>query len=357
MILTGRESGGMIRLPPVVSNCAIWCRLLVFLLLAGCSGVPSYNTVLAPLPAAALHADDVFIMDDGARLPVRTWLPPAPTSTSTSPAPRAVVLALHGFNDSRDAWELPGPAFAAAGIALFAPDQRGFGAAPQRGFWPGAAALESDAAAMLRILHARYPDTPVFAMGESMGGAILMALAASGDAPPVAGWVLLAPAVWGRAQMDVALSSGLWLVSTLAPGLSVTGAEVPIHVVPTDNRDALLRLARDPLTIRRTRFDALRGLTDLMDTAQASAPSLPARTLVLYGERDTLVPAEATGRAWEAMAPGVRRGLYRSGYHLLMRDRSRMAVIGDVIAWIGAPDAWLPSGADVAAGSWRSAHH
>ncbi len=342
----------MIPLPPVVSNSASRCLpmlVCLVLLVAGCGGLPSYNMKLAPLPASALQADDVFVMQDGARLPVRSWLP--------SGKPRAVVLALHGFNDSRDAWELPGPVIAAAGVALFAPDQRGFGAAPERGFWPGAAAMEADAAAMLRNLQARYPDTPVYAMGESMGGAVLMALAASGQAPPIAGWILLAPAVWGRAQMDVALSSGLWLVSTVAPGLSVTGAEVPIRVVPSDNRDALLRLVHDPLTIRRTRFDALRGLTDLMDAAQAAAPSLPVHTLALYGERDTLVPAEATGRAWEAMGPGVRRGLYRSGYHLLMRDRARMAVIRDVLAWIDAPDGWLPSGADVAAGSWRSAHH
>ncbi len=339
----------MIRLPPVLSNPATRCCLLLALLIAGCGGVPSYNTVLPPLPPALLQADDVFTMEDGARLPVRTWLPAG--------TPRAVVLALHGFNDSRDAWELPGPEFAAAGIAMFAPDQRGFGAAPGRGYWPGAAALVADAAAMLRILQARFPGVPVFAMGESMGGAVLMTLAASAAPPPVAGWVLLAPAVWGRAQMGVALSSGLWLVSNVAPGLSVTGAEIPLRVVPSDNRDALLRLARDPLTIRRTRFDALRGLTDLMDGAQAAAPSLPERTLALYGERDTLVPAEATGRAWQAMAPGVRRGLYRSGYHLLMRDRTRAAVIGDVIAWIGSPGTWLPSGADVAAGSWRSAHH
>ena len=338
----------MIRLPSVVTNYATRCLALV-LLLAGCGGLPSYNTVLPPLPPSMLQADDAFVMADGARLPVRTWLP--------GETPRAVVLALHGFNDSRDAWELPGPEFAAAGIAVFAPDQRGFGAAPGRGFWPGAAALTSDAATTLRILHARYPGVPVYAMGESMGGAVLMALAASGQAPAVDGWILLAPAVWGRAQMGAVLSSGLWLVSSVAPGLIVTGAEVPIRVMPSDNRDALLRLARDPLTIRRTRFDALRGLTDLMDAAQTVAARLPDRTLALYGERDTLVPADAAGRAWDAMPHGVRRGLYRSGYHLLMRDRARGSVIGDVIAWINAPDEWLPSGADVAAASWRSVHH
>lgn len=344
----------MIRLASVVTKYATRCLALV-LLLAGCAGLPSYNTVLPPLPPSMLRADDSFAMADGARLPVRTWLPAATSNGDV--APRAVVLALHGFNDSRDAWELPGPAFAAAGIAVFAPDQRGFGASPRRGFWPGEAALVSDAAAMLRILRARYPGVPVYAMGESMGGAVLMALAASGQAPAVEGWILLTPAVWGRAQMGAVLSSGLWLVSSVAPGLSVTGAEVPIRVMPSDNRDALLRLARDPLTIRRTRFDALRGLTDLMDAAQAGAPRLPARTLALYGERDTLVPAEAAGRAWDAMPPGVRRGLYRSGYHLLMRDRARGSVISDVIAWIDAPEGWLPSGADLAAASWRSVHH
>jgi acylglycerol lipase len=335
----------MIALLAVVSTCLVWLRRLVFALpLAGCAGLPVYNPVLPPLPAVALQADEVVTMPDGGRIPLREWLPDG--------RPRAVVLALHGFNDSRDAWELPGPVFAKAGIALYAPDQRGFGAAPLRGRWPGVRTLEDDAASLIRTLHARYPGVPIYAMGESMGGAILMGLATRVDAPPVDGWILLSPAVWGRQQMGVILSSGLWLVSSLAPGLSVTGGEVKLKVVASDNRDALLRLARDPLTIRRTRFDALRGLADLMDDAQSAARRLPSNVLALYGEKDTIVPVEAASRAWRNMPAGVRRGLYPSGYHLLMRDKGRDAVIGDVIAWINDRNAPLPSGADRWARVW-----
>ncbi len=340
----------MIRLPPVSSTFrAVLCLFALAALVAACTGLPRYGVALPPLPAALLAADDAFTMADGAVLPARTWLPAG--------APRAVVLALHGFNDSRDAWEIPAAAFTAAGVAVFAPDQRGFGAAPMRGFWPGAAALADDAAAMLRQLRLRFPGTPLFAMGESMGGAVLMTLAARADAPSVDGWVLLSPAVWGRQQMGAALSSGLWLVSSLLPALSVTGSEVPLKVMASDNRDALIRLARDPLTIRRTRFDALRGLTDLMDLAQDAAPRLRGRVLALYGARDTLVPEDATARAWSRMPAGVRFALYPGGYHLLLRDLGRAAPIGDVIGWMRDPEGWLPSGADLAAAGWRASSH
>ncbi len=312
--------------------------------LGGCASLPVYDPVLPRLPAASLRVDEIATMADGARLPVRVWQPAGP--------PRAVLLALHGFNDSRDALELPGPVFAGSGIAVFAPDQRGFGAAPLRGRWPGAGAMQTDAATLLRQLRARFPGVPLYAMGESMGGAVLMTLAASGSAPPVDGWILLSPAVWGRRQMGIVLSSGLWLVSNTLPGLSVTGGEVKLRVVASDNRDALIRLARNPLTIRRTRFDTLRGLTDLMDDAQAASPRLPGHVLALYGEKDTIVPEAAAARAWRHMPGGVRLGLYPSGYHLLLRDRGRESVIADIVSWIADRRAALPSGADRWARLW-----
>ncbi len=292
----------------------------------------------------ATETSDAFVMPDGMRLPYRVWLPKG--------RPVAVALALHGMNDSRDAWEIPGPEFADAGIAVFAPDQRGFGATASRGYWPGTEGLVDDARTMARLLRQRYPDVPLYLMGESMGAAVLMVLA-TGPAPPhVDGYVLSAPAVWGRAQMNVFLRGMLWVASRAMPGFALENRGY-VKVTATDNRAALERLSKDPLTIHRTRVDSVRGLVDLMDAALASAPKFHERALFLYGGKDDLVPKPATVATWEALPPhGPRRAYYAEHYHLAMRDLQRETVINDVITWMKDPRAPLVSGADRAAVDW-----
>ena len=318
--------------------------------LAGCA-LPSF-TPPPPIPASLSQTDDRFVLSDGAVLPARTWLPEGLPGQVPAGVPRMAVLALHGMNDSRDGWELPGAAFAREGIAVYASDQRGFGAAPTRGRFPGSARLVADAAEMLAQLRARHPGVPVVLMGESMGGAVAMVLLSHPELPQPDASVLLAPAVWGRAQIGLAATSGLWLVANVTPGLHVTGRELPIRILASDNQEALLRLARNPLTLRRTRLDALKGLADLMQEAHGSAPRIRGRVLALSGARDDLVPPEATAAIWRSLPADARKGLYPAGYHLLLRDRNRAAVVRDILTWLDDPGAWLPSGADAAAAAW-----
>jgi alpha-beta hydrolase superfamily lysophospholipase len=313
--------------------------------LAGCADpLPVTPRVDGQVPAWAQAGpvDGSFAMPDGARLPYRHWLPDG--------APRAVVLALHGMNDSRDAWEIPAPAFAAAGIAVFAPDQRGFGDAPDRGRFPGANQMAADAGVMARTLRARYPRAKLILMGESMGAAVLICLAAMPDAPRVDGYVLVAPAVWSRSEMNIFMRAGLWLLAGTFPGMTNTGSIA--HVTASNNHEALRRLSYDPLTIHATRFDAVRGLVDLMDDAHEDAPVMRAPALFLYGGKDELIPKRATEAVWHVLPTDARCAYYPNGYHLLLRDQDRATVIGDVLAWIDEPAFPLPSGADRAAASW-----
>ncbi|HYN39394.1 MAG TPA: alpha/beta hydrolase, partial [Rhodospirillales bacterium] len=227
------------------------------LLLLACAPVqvPAGPAVTAP----AVH-EDVLQAADGARLPLRAWLP-------ESGPPDAVVVALHGFNDYSNFFDGAGRFLAGRGIASYAYDQRGFGAAPNRGLWPGDNALTTDLRAAIAAVRSRHPGTPLFLFGESMGGAVVMTLLAEPQPPAVDGAVLAAPAVWGRSSMPWYQTTVLWMAVHTFPWSRVSGGGLGIQA--SDNIEMLKALGRDPLVIKGTRVDAVWGLVNLMDRAMA----------------------------------------------------------------------------------------
>jgi alpha-beta hydrolase superfamily lysophospholipase len=279
----------------------------------------------APTPPLHLAADG--------ELPRREWLPDGP--------PRAVILAVHGFNDYSNAFAEFGAFAADRGIAVHAYDQRGFGANPAAGRWAGTPALIADLEAERVRLAELYPDRPIYLLGESMGAAVVMAGTANGAVHGVDGVILSAPAVWGGDQLNPLYRATLWVVARVAPGLKLTGRN--LDVMASDNLDALRALAVDPLFIKETRVDAIAGLVELMDTAYAAAGALSDPVLVLIGERDEIVPPDSQKAMVERLrATPCMQIRYPDGWHLLLRDLQRRLVWQDIIAWI--EDQSLPSG-------------
>jgi acylglycerol lipase len=302
--------------------------------------VPAGSAFLAPEVAR-----DAFIMSDGAKLPYTAWLPRG--------APRAIMLGLHGFGDySFNAFDIPAPLFTAAGIAVYAYDQRGFGAALHSGLWAGSSTLAADATAVTRLLRARHPGIPIFLMGESMGVAVLLVAATSADPPPVEGYVLLAPGIRGRATMSRFARSALEFASRTIPAVGFSGSAPGFS--PTDNQDAMRRWSTDPLTTKTFRVDLVYGLVNLMDDALAAASAFDKRALVLYGGHDVIVPQRSVRLFLRELPqdPSHRLAFYPNGYHLLLRDQERNLVARDIMAWLEAPEASLPSNADAAARNW-----
>ncbi len=312
--------------------------LLGVLLLAACT-TPQFVTPAPATMAPALDSD-VFTTRDGLTLPYRTWMPDG--------APKAVIVALHGFNDYSRFFDDAGQFLAARGIASYAYDQRGFGAAPHTGRWFPLDRYRTDAADISKAIADRHPGVPLYLLGESMGGAVIMTALAHHDAPWVNGAILSAPAVWGREAMSWFQRTLLWLAGHTLPGMTLTGRGLDIE--PSDNHDMLRALGRDPLVIKATRIDAIYGLVDLMDAALAAAPDFETPALILYGARDEIVEAGPTrrmiARLPDAETKRQRVAVYTGGYHMLLRDLQAKTVWMDIAHWISDPEAPLPSGAD-----------
>jgi alpha-beta hydrolase superfamily lysophospholipase len=301
--------------------------LLALVALGGCAPM-----ILGAGPATreATIEPSRMLMRDGAALPFKRW-------GSERHAPRAIVLAVHGFNDYSKAFESAGPEWARAGIVTYAYDQRGFGAAPNRGRWAGNDTYIDDLAMVAALLRARYGDrTPLFVLGESMGGAVVMAAGARGRLDNIDGAILVAPAVRGREAFGPIASGFLDILAHLVPWMS--GPSGSPGIQPSDNIPMLRKFSADPLVIKNTRIDAAWGLLELMDEAAKGAERFNVPSLVLFGARDILVPgapSEAMLRKLPPVAEGDRRvTTYDNGWHMLLRDLDGPKVRRDIAKWI-----------------------
>lgn len=310
--------------------------LVLLSLLAACT--PRGLTVGDPVYTPHLAAD-AAIMADATRLPMTVY---------AADHPDAIIIGLHGFNDYANAFAEPGPGpwFKEHGITLYAYDQRGFGHAPGHGYFAGADAMAADLNTITRLVRARHPSLPLYLMGESMGGAVIMNMMGKPDAPKVDGLILAAPAVWGWRAMNPALKTILWSAARIMPDKTFTGSGLGIRA--SDNIEMLRANGRDPVFIKATRVSAMYGLVGLMDEAYLAAPNLRAPVLLLYGAHDQIIPARAIAEIRNDMTKHdtqVTYACYINGWHMLTRDLQRETVWRDIVAWIKDRASDLPSGA------------
>ena len=311
--------------------------LILCLFLAAIACAPTTQPLSTVPPSKSKMTGETFITPDGSRLPYRSWLPAGP--------PTAIMLALHGFNDYSNFIRETALFLTDHGLAVYAYDQRGFGNAPYPGLWPGRAALDDDLKTVVRLLRLRYPEVPLYLLGESMGGAVIIT-ALTGSAPPVCdGVILAAPAVWSRSTMPWSQRLLLFLAAHTVPWLKLSGTSLNIRA--SDNDDMLAALGHDPLVIKETRIDTIYGLATLMDAAYDEAEYFSPPTLLLYGEHDEIIPKKPVLHLFQQL-PGATTGrqrllLYRKGYHMLLRDLQADRVRRDINTWLQGHTLPLPS--------------
>jgi alpha-beta hydrolase superfamily lysophospholipase len=312
--------------------------ILSVALLSACSA-PAPQATAPVAPDKIVHANappaspTVFKLPSGHALAARVW---------ASPQPRHIVLGVHGFNDYSKAFEPLGQHLVTELQAtVYAYDQRGFGANPQPGIWPGADSLLADLRDITTQLRERHPGLPLTVVGESMGGAVV--LVAASEAPGLAAdqLILKAPAVWGASSMPWYQRLSLYTMNLVAPEMSFTGRGLPsLGIRPTDDPEVSRDLSRDPLFIKATRVGSLAGVTELMGRAQTQNALPTQRSLVLYGLRDRIIPPQPVCDWLTHLHTAVpQQGatdvvVYPEGWHLLTRQLRTREPLQDMAYWL-----------------------
>ncbi|MDQ5768190.1 alpha/beta hydrolase [Thiothrix subterranea] len=307
----------------LLSSGAILLLIVVISGLSACTpaSIPLKTTQAPP----ALVQQPLLRTSDGTELVMTHW--------QAHSTPKATLLLIHGLNEYAGAFDEMCETLAQHGVEVWAYDQRGFGRSPYRGLWSSAERMAHDAREAASQLRQTYPDRPLYVLGFSMGGAVTLLAAAQGklDAD---GIILAAPAVWTRATQPFYQRWAHQAALRLTPGWKPTGESLAIR--PTDNTVMLRRIWKSPWMIKGTRIDTLNGVVDLMDKAYSAADSLSLPVLLLYGDKDQIIPKKPIERLWQRLPKsGKTRFIrYPQGWHMLGRDLNGDEVIADMVEWM-----------------------
>lgn len=297
--------------------------ICIGLALSGC-------TVHFPPPPhdhAPMLEKNLYIAADGTKLPLRRF---------ETESPRAIVLAVHGFNDYSRSFEGVGGFLRDHQITVLAYDQRGFGGNDKPGHWRGGAAMADDLRRLAMLAEKQYPNVPVYLLGDSMGGAVSLIASTTEPLPNIKGVILIAPAVWGRNAMNPLQVMALWFTAHAMPWLQLSGSM--LNIKPSNNLEMLRELSKDPLVLKEARPDTLYGMTDLMDDALEASAQIKLPTLILYGGKDEIIPKPAMRAMLERMGGNAQAPWqfvwYENGYHMLLRDLEAKDTWADIVRWI-----------------------
>lgn len=269
---------------------------------------------------------------DGTELLTRHWpADEAEAGGAWAGDPWASVVLVHGLGEHSGRYEHVGDQLAAAGLDVFAYDQRGAGGSTgRRGHVDRWSLVQDDLQDRLLAVRSAVPGRPVAVYGHSLGSLLVAGYCRSPRPKPDA-VVLCAPA----------LDDGLpaWK-KAVAP---ILARIVPTLAVPTDikpewrSRDPEVgaRVARDPdyVPVSTARFgaEALREQARVR-AAIADGAGLGLPTLVIHGEDDPLVPVAASA-AFEG-APMTERRTYPGIRHEVHNEPEGPEIMEAVIAWL-----------------------
>jgi acylglycerol lipase len=255
----------------------------------------------------------------------QAWLP-------TDGARRALIVNLHGLGDHSGLYPNLGSYLPARGMALYAYDMRGNGRSPgQRAYLRGWHEYREDLHAFVARVREWEADLPLFLLGNSLGGLVVLDYALHHPAG-LAGVIAAAPPL-GRIGVPPVLMALGRVMSRVLPrfslevGMDLTGLARDPAVIET--------VLADPFFHRRGTARLSTEVTAAIARVHQGAADLSVPLLILHGSADRMVPPDGSRSFFAKVGyPDREFREYPEAYHGLFADFNHEEVLSDLERWI-----------------------
>ena len=246
---------------------------------------------------------------------------------------KAILVIVHGLGEHSGRYLNIVNHLVPLGYAVYGFDHRGHGRSPgPRGYINNYIEFRGDVHNFLEMVRAREEKRPLFLMGHSMGGGIVVNYILH-DPEGFAGVIASAPAI-GQLNIQPALAFAARMMSGIMPKFSM------------DNGLDLSGISRDEAAVQAYKDDPLvhgkgtpRLGVEMMDNAawsMVNAHEWEPPLLMIHGEADRIVNVEQTRLFFEAVQqPDKELIIYEGGYHESHNDVHYEQVVADIVRWLG----------------------
>ncbi len=273
------------------------------------------------------HQEGNFVGCGGMELYFQSWHP--------DETAKGVLILVHGLCEHSGRYSNVVNHLTGQGFAVYSFDHRGHGRSCEKlgahvNSW---SEYHKDVGEFLKLVRGKEADLPLFLMGHSMGGLIVLEYAL--DHPEgLKGVIASGPAVGAVDAPPVLLFIGR-VLSKITPSFSLkTGL----------NTEAI---SRDPLAVKAYQDDPMVSsiasarwsveFTKAIEKTRARAAEFNLPLLIIHGEADKLVPPEGSQYFFEQVQYSDKeRIVYEGGYHEPHNDIQHEQVTADIQRWLEA---------------------
>lgn len=246
--------------------------------------------------------------------------------------PKAVLAIVHGFGEHSGRYMNVVNKVVPEGYSVYSFDHRGHGKSPgKRGHILNWKEYIEDVKHFLELVREEEKNLPLFLMGHSLGGLIVLNYSISN--PQGLNGVIASGPLLAQAGISPVLLMLSKLMSKIWPGFSID-TKLDINFISRDP-EAIKAYQDDPLvhSMASARFGTEVTAATKRTLANASKFNLP--LLILHGGADELVPEHGSATFFEhANTEDKVRHLYPDGRHEPHNDIDREKVLQDLSGWL-----------------------
>lgn len=251
----------------------------------------------------------------------------------TIPSPKAIVALIHGQGEHINRYEHLATYYNNNGVAVWGYDQQGFGKSEgPRGHAPNLEAYLDDTGILIDQISSRFPGTPIFLYGHSMGGNVALNYAFRRNDKRLTGiiatgpWIQLAFEAPAIKILAGRLMRSLMPKLALSSGLDTRLLSIDPAVVTAYNNDPLVH----------DKVSAAAGISLIEGAAWLNqyANPVPTPLLLMHGEADGITSCPATKALSERLSGPVTWKAWPGMFHEIHNEPDQKAVFDYTLNWI-----------------------